>query len=836
MTDEEYAQVLAKSGIAIEVDPDATLRLCQHFAKSSEAGILWREANLIAAIYPEAASALRLGVMHSGREDLLVIPPSQEIGGLLRDALWIEGQATEGKSKPWVGGATEMANAIEEAFRDADITLPPLSELCFQDKVFAATKTHDMFSPSGRPTNEDADRHQHDAWVRLRVDIPTGGKLPLSFLCFDLCTECGFTARQTMRLGLGQALHDPLKHQHRWAEFSSPIPDDDGVYGTIKGQVCLSPEDKVEPPCCAVQHIKITRARTPKYGWVPAWVRKDRSILRAPDTIDVPRSHVHLFDDSTVVLVPGASVAAVRCAMCRSSYLSNNVNGVVPDDYKRSVLDPVRRSGGFARVSEVKLHELLNDAVVTYGEDVLSSFRDILASAACGYGLSEPTHADVDWAFRSARIEGEGGRRDGWRAAEFTVDGEEYSGFVIADLVGVIKVDGGWEVVHLGVRRRISFEKSEAEARRAAEDAVAEEFEPNLQAHRVDIDDWRVVGARRNRRSRVRELLELVDQTLNDAGVRYALIGGQAVKAYDKRRKTRDVDVMVESWGSLKDVKKSAKKHGFDVSRGAVPVLRHRLGSVDILPAMSRVEKWALGTADCAEVDGYLIQVVSPEGLMALKAEAAISDRSRLPMESKDIKRLAKYADVHDMPSFARDVVESVVGTGARRNACLDLELYAFDGDDAPCEHCGRDFSVELDACPCGAPADSETGVARMPDGHRWKTSAQGDNDVDYCLICQAKWEEKNGPYKGDARANMARCAICHKAGHTANDARFHPGRKRSPVSCQNCGDKKAGHNSRKCPFCRTCGEFVRAREGAGDSGTLQCDLCRDGWMPEVSK
>jgi hypothetical protein len=494
MTDEEYLEILERSGVAVEIDdPDSLLELCKHLMRSAERGVLWRESNLVAAVWPEVANVIRLGAVNSGKDVLLVVPPLEEIGGLVRDALWIEAQAAEGKSKPWIKGAGEIARAIESAFDAAELSLGPLSDLCLQDKPIAIVEPKAMFAASGREIDDDPDRHEHDAWQRVRVDLPTGGRL-LTFLSFDMCSECGATARQSVRLGLGQALKQPLRHTHRWVDFASPVPDDKGYFAVVRGEVCTAPERTLgQPPCGAVRSVKTSRSRTPGYMPPPAWVKRSR--LRAAPSIHTPRSHEHLWDEMLVGLTPGASLLGVKCATCRATYLSNDVSGAVPDEYKRLVIDPLKRSGGFAETSDQKLREVLDRASRTFGPDVMSAFGDILASAACEYGLVGPTEADVDRAFRAARVEREGKRRSGWRAAKFSLADGEAAGFVLDDTVGVYEVADGWEIVHLGVRRRISFEKGEIEARHAAEDAVADEFEPDLQAGRVAIEDWRIVGS-----------------------------------------------------------------------------------------------------------------------------------------------------------------------------------------------------------------------------------------------------------------------------------------------------------------------------------------------------
>jgi len=507
MTDEEYQQHLVDYGIPLEADADDISGLCVHFSRSYERGVLWRDGNLIAAIYPEVAAAIELGAMNSGRSFVFVLPPGQELASCVRDALWVEGQATQASSKPWISGARDLAREAEDVFSEGEEALLPLSELCFQDKVVAATDPKSMHSKSGREVDEDPDRHEHDAWQRLRVDMATAGALPMSFVSFDLCSECGATTRHTLRLGLGQAFIEPTKHQHRWVEFASPVPDADGVFASVRGEVCMAGS----PPCRAVRGVKVSRSRAPDLDSRPSWT--SRSTLREPDGVDVKRGHIHIWNEGRMAIVPGASLATVKCATCRSTYFSDDIDGPVPDEYAKLVLAPVKRAGGFSRISEHKLHSILTDASRVYGSDVLEAFGEILASAACEYGLSEPTSSDVDHAFRAARVQIEGHRLTGWRAAEFELEDATLSGFVLGDKVGIFETDTGWEVVHLGVRRRISFEKGEVEARKSAEAAVRGDVKPDKQAHRVQIKHWQTVGrgAKRNSSdSEIRALLREV--------------------------------------------------------------------------------------------------------------------------------------------------------------------------------------------------------------------------------------------------------------------------------------------------------------------------------------
>ena len=140
-------------------------------------------------------------------------------------------------------------------------------------------------------------------------------------------------------------------------------------------------------------------------------------------------------------------------------------------------------------------------------------------------------------------------------------------------------------------------------------------------------------------------------QLLDEAGARYALVGGHAVSAHTRPRLTVDVDLVVEA-RKRAAIERAAIAHGFQV-KGEKDVLRlvdsgHAADApvADLLLADSHpVWAEALRTSVTGVYQGHGLPVATTPALVAMKFVAATSpDR---PQEDRlqdvsDVSRLVK--------------------------------------------------------------------------------------------------------------------------------------------------------------------------------------------------
>lgn len=138
------------------------------------------------------------------------------------------------------------------------------------------------------------------------------------------------------------------------------------------------------------------------------------------------------------------------------------------------------------------------------------------------------------------------------------------------------------------------------------------------------------------------EALDAVAAALAVAGIRHALVGGQAVNLYTAPRFTWDVDFLVEATpGQLEDIVKALGPAGFAVTplpddssfaRDFVRLAR-REGAVlvDLQPARTDYERLVLARAQPID-DSLPFAVATPEDLVVMKLVGwRYNDRRDLP-------------------------------------------------------------------------------------------------------------------------------------------------------------------------------------------------------------
>ncbi len=143
------------------------------------------------------------------------------------------------------------------------------------------------------------------------------------------------------------------------------------------------------------------------------------------------------------------------------------------------------------------------------------------------------------------------------------------------------------------------------------------------------------------------EFSELV-QTLNAAGVPYAICGGFAVIIHGFPRATQDLDVLVRE-EDLPEIKALAQSLGFDVDSGSftfkpgepgetrfhrlIKVIGHEFLALDLL-AVTPLREEVFASRMQTEWEGIEISLVGREGLRRLKLD------SGRPKDLEDLRKL----------------------------------------------------------------------------------------------------------------------------------------------------------------------------------------------------
>lgn len=158
-------------------------------------------------------------------------------------------------------------------------------------------------------------------------------------------------------------------------------------------------------------------------------------------------------------------------------------------------------------------------------------------------------------------------------------------------------------------------------------------------------------------------------ESIEEVGLRYALVGGLAVGAWGVSRSTRDVDLYVE----LPTVKRGALKRALEARQFHVPAMEHELQQfgvfrsrsaegvfVDVFDAVGPLGEALLSRRRELHVFGRSIWVTTPEDLFVLKA---FSDRTR---DFEDLVSLAHVPglslDLAYVEDWARQLDQSVGG------------------------------------------------------------------------------------------------------------------------------------------------------------------------------
>lgn len=404
MDERSYREEILRTGVGFEARDGVLQQLCRRLIRSRELGPGGDDVNLVAVVRPDVVEAVRIGsfVDESGRS-LLVLPPDPGLFDAVRDALWIEAglpqvEKQKHERRPsrrtWAKHMAGLMKGLSWAARRSGFRLGPRSTICHQDKIVATTTPGAVYGPDGSLA-----RHEHDAWVRLRVPIPADLGFPdPSFYGVDLCWVCGASTGARVLLGVA-TLPECTPHRHVWTPFAAPVPDARGALGAVAGEVCLEscPEGRNSLPgrCLETRSVQYRTARRAVASVLPGWVRTDRPLLRP--LLETTKKHKHLWAEGLIELGLGANLRIVECVTCGARLFSNRIRGETIPEVAKEIRRRVKPYGGFSRVPDNVLEELRQELRPEWGE-WLQRFTDAVSMIVCQSGgtLREASAAELE--------------------------------------------------------------------------------------------------------------------------------------------------------------------------------------------------------------------------------------------------------------------------------------------------------------------------------------------------------------------------------------------------------------------------------------------------------
>lgn len=151
------------------------------------------------------------------------------------------------------------------------------------------------------------------------------------------------------------------------------------------------------------------------------------------------------------------------------------------------------------------------------------------------------------------------------------------------------------------------------------------------------------------------KVIEIVTTRLDQAGVRYALIGGFAMALRGVQRATIDLDfiLMLEDLGKadaiFKDAGYKRAFHSENVSHYTSEDME--LGRIDILHAFRGPTLGMLKRADRIEIEsGQTLPVVHVEDIIGLKVQALVNDPKRAAADWADIRMMLETCGENGTP------------------------------------------------------------------------------------------------------------------------------------------------------------------------------------------
>ena len=148
----------------------------------------------------------------------------------------------------------------------------------------------------------------------------------------------------------------------------------------------------------------------------------------------------------------------------------------------------------------------------------------------------------------------------------------------------------------------------------------------------------------------------VVSAMLDELGARHVLIGGHAMAAYGRARRTFDVDFAVDA-GFREDVIARMERDGYETLHRSAGYSNHvhpTRGRVDLVWIGGATAESVFSEARRMTVEDVEIEVARPEHLAAMKILAIRNDPSRTLSELADIAYLSSVPGV-DREVIARE-------------------------------------------------------------------------------------------------------------------------------------------------------------------------------------
>ncbi len=174
----------------------------------------------------------------------------------------------------------------------------------------------------------------------------------------------------------------------------------------------------------------------------------------------------------------------------------------------------------------------------------------------------------------------------------------------------------------------------------------------------------------------MKELLKRIAKALDDEGLAYMVIGGQAVLIYGEPRFTRDIDITVlVTPQNLNKVLEVVRRAGLEIlvdddiekfvkDTWVLPAYDPDSGfRVDFIFSWTPYEKQAVERGRVIEVLGYPVKFASPEDIIILKM---ISGRGRDLEDIAGIVRRVKNLDIEYIFQWL-EAFEGLVGRNLRK-------------------------------------------------------------------------------------------------------------------------------------------------------------------------
>ena len=182
----------------------------------------------------------------------------------------------------------------------------------------------------------------------------------------------------------------------------------------------------------------------------------------------------------------------------------------------------------------------------------------------------------------------------------------------------------------------------------------------------------------------LRQAFEALVITLNERGIRYAIIGGLAIIQHTRVRTTDDIDVLLTlQQAAIPGLFEALGKRGFSIDlqknirefcEGGLTTIEYAEVIVDLMQPVLPAYAHVLDRVICADILGHRVWISSAEGLVVMKL---ISMR---PQDEADVQDLvAAYGASLDL-DFIRAELETFAKPGDARRAKFETWVETWAG------------------------------------------------------------------------------------------------------------------------------------------------------------